>query len=264
MAIYDQVNTTDSQGTSVMILVPNATATNPYNAGNPTGTIIYAHGVGEDQTALVSDSLKSGCVATLINAGYLMAGTNDAGWGTQSSIDCYLRLNILMRANYNVSNVCVWSQSMGGLAGLMTLTQLSTVIGWLGTYPICSLSAAYNGTGGTDFSSNINTAFGITGTGGNTYALLTSGFDPLLRNAFDYGTVPMRFYASPSDTVVGKTQNSDAFHSWISSTRRESTVVACTGNHGDPSHFQPSDYAAFFARCFTNPANSRSSSSGFR
>jgi hypothetical protein len=64
----------------------------------------------------------------------------------------------------------------------------------------------------------------------------------------------MRFYASGSDTVVGKAQNTDVTKAIVNTYCRESTVIATTGNHGDPSNFVPSEYVAFAARCFRDVA----------
>jgi hypothetical protein len=54
--------------------------------------------------------------------------------------------------------------------------------------------------------------------------------------------------------VVGKTENADVFHALIVDSCRESAVVVCTGDHGDPSHFVDTEYVAFFDRCFDTPA----------
>jgi hypothetical protein len=239
-----------------MVLVPNAYSAVPYNAANPTPVIMYAHGMGEDQTGLLTDSLKATVVTALLNAGYILAGTNahGANWGNQAGVNDYAALDQYLRLNYNVSNVCIWSQSMGGCAGLLALAQnkVRGVVGWLGTYPVCSLSAAYTGTGNANFSTSITTAFGITGSGIYTYTNQTYGNDPLIKNAIAFRNVPMRFYASPSDTYVLKSANTDLLHALVVGSCRESTIVVCTGDHGDPSHFDATSYTAFFARCFAN------------
>jgi hypothetical protein len=59
----------------------------------------------------------------------------------------------------------------------------------------------------------------------------------------------MRFYASPDDTSVSKAQNSDAMATLVGAYAAENDVVACTGNHGDASHFQSADLRDFFTRC---------------
>lgn len=257
-AKYTLVDTTDGlTGQNIRILVPNSNAAIPYNAANPTGVIMYHHGVGESQTALLSDSLKATCVDAFLDAGYILCGSNANGenFGSQAAINSYSALDKYVRANYNVLGVLIWSQSMGGLSGALSLTQnkIAGVVGWLGTYPLINLAAAYAGTGGTNFSSSINTAFGITGSGIYTYANQTYGLDAALKPGNKFGNVPMRFYASASDVTVGKTQNTDVLKALVADYCRESTVVVCTGVHGDTSHFVPSEYVAFAQRCFADP-----------
>ena len=251
--IYNRVDATDTiGGQSIMVLVPNSNSAAPYT-GSPTKVVLYAHGAGEDQTGLLSDSLKATTVTALLNAGYILAGTNARGdnWGSQSAVDDYAALDKYVRDNYSVSNVVIWSQSMGGLAGLSALAQGKVkAIGWLGTYPVVSLSNIY-GLGA--FTTAINTAHSITGSGSGTYANRTYGLDPSLFNGFAWRHVPMRMYASAGDTVVPKTANADALATLVTSCCRESVVVVCSGDHGNASHFQPSDTVAFFDRCFATP-----------
>jgi hypothetical protein len=76
---------------------------------------------------------------------------------------------------------------------------------------------------------------------------MTNGNDPALKWGAAFRLVPMRFYASPGDTVVPKAGHTDVLAALVATSARESAVVVCTGNHGDPSHFQPSDYLAFGA-----------------
>jgi hypothetical protein len=249
---YDIVDATDTiTGASIRILVPNASSANPY-AGAATGVILYAHGVGEDQTGLTSDSLKTACVNALADAGYILAGTSDSGWGAPAAVDYYAALDKYVRDNYNVSNVCIWSQSMGGFCGLLAIAQgrVKGVVGWLGTYPWVSMSDA-NASGA--YGASFKSAFGITGAGLMTYANQTYGHDPVLLAAKSYRNIPMRMYASSGDTVVSKTANSDVLRTLVLSSCRESTVVACSGDHGDASHFVSAEYVAFFQRCFATP-----------
>jgi hypothetical protein len=152
-----------------------------------------------------------------------------------------------VRAAYNVGDTLLWGQSMGGLAALTAIAQdIVTPAGALFTYPVCNLANIY---GIGTYTAGINTAYGITGTSPNTYAEKTDGYDPVLREAADFGTVPMRFYASPGDVTVPQEDNTDQFAALVASTRVEAVVVTCTGGHGNPSHFIPAEYVAFFDRC---------------
>ena len=242
-------------GNAVRVLVPAGGAAVPYNSAVPTRVIMYCHGAGESQTAITADALKTACVEALVNAGYIVAGSNAAGdnWGNQAGTDAYAGLDKYLRDNYNVGGVGLWSQSAGGPSGLSALIQgkVKGVVGWLGTYPVCNLANMMGGA----YASAINTAYGVTGVGTATYANKTYGMDPLLHAARDFRDTPMRFYASNSDTVVPGAQHSTLLQAIVASSRREAVLVACTGNHGDPSHFVPAEYVEFFNRCFATPVS---------
>lgn len=253
-SLYTQVNATDPiHGRSIMLLVPSSGSANPYNPANPTKAIIYVHGAGETEAALLSDSKKLGCITALLNAGYILAGLSGANWGTQVSTDYFVGLEKYLRDNYNIraEGVGVWSQSMGGYNGLQLVAQGKVpVVGWLGTYPCVSLSSLF---ANVSFTNSIITAHGITGSGSGTYANRTRGQDPSLYQGYAFRHVPMRIYASPGDTVVPKAQNSDVLLAAVTGCTREAVLVACTGDHGDTSHFIPSEYLDFFERCYTVP-----------
>lgn len=250
-ALYTQVTATDTiTGQSILLLVPAEGSSNPYNSANPTPVVIHTHGSGETETGLISDSRKFACRDALINAGYILAASNARGnnWGNQASVDDYAALEKYLRTNYNVKGVALWGQSMGGLDALSVITQGKiAVVGALLTYPVCSLANLY---GLGTYTSAINTAYGITGTGIATYSNKTYGMDPALKPANAFKDMPMRFYASSGDTVVPKSANTDVMRSIVASTRTEAEIIVCTGEHGDASHFQASDYLAFFGRCF--------------
>jgi hypothetical protein len=254
---YTKVTTTSPAfGQNIVVLVPDSRSKTPYNSNAGATLIIYFHGAGETETGLLSDSLKATTVTAAINAGYIMATSAADGsenWGNQASVDDYWDLYHYVASNYKINHVLFWGQSMGGLDSLLALSQnkIPGVCGWLGTYPVCSLADLYSL---GEFTSAINTAYGITGSGSATYENLTYGNDPALKWGSAFRSVPMRFYSSYSDTVVPRAQNTDILAALVASSCRESTVVTTTGNHGDPSNFQTSDYLAFWARCIANVA----------
>ena len=209
----------------------------------------YVRGSGSDGNGLIYDSLKFGCRDALLDAGYILAQTEAHGqnWGNQASVDDYAALEKYVRENYNVKAVALWGQSMGGLDTFSVIAQGKVpVVGALLTYPACNLADLY----AIGWDSAIDAAYGITGIGNSVYENNTYGMDPMVKPANVYRDVPMRFYASYSDTLVPRAQNTDLMAAKVAGTRLEADVVACSGVHGDPSHFQPSDYVAFFNRCF--------------
>ena len=238
---YSTVNATANEQ-AIMVLVPD----------NYAGrSVVYHHGVGEDQTALTADSLKSGVVAQLLSEGYLMSGSNGAGenWGNQASLDAYLALQAYLVANYAPTGTAIFSQSMGGCSGLQAAAAGMTGLkAWFGIYPVCSLANMFGGNAG-GYAGAIRTAFGIAGDG-TDYASKTAGHDPLLLSASAFSRLPMRFWASPGDTVVTKAGNSDPMAVLVAGSKAESTVVLCSGDHGHSSHFQPADVSGFLSRAF--------------
>lgn len=241
----------DALARNIMVLVPNANAAVPYDSGTATPFLMYHHGANEDDDALLDDALKAGVVEALIDAGYICAGIAAYGdnWGKQAACDCYPDLHKFVDDRYDISYVLLLSQSMGGLTGLSCLSQhkVPNIIAWAGIYPACNLGAIYDA---GSFTSAINTAYSCSST---TYAAKTNGMDPALKWGLAFRLVPMRFYASAGDTSIDKSDNSDTFAALIATSAPEAEVVVCSGNHGDPSHFQPADLVAFYERALAAP-----------
>jgi hypothetical protein len=252
---YTRVDTTDTiGGQSIMVLVPSAAAAIPYNSSNPTNVIVFGHARSDDQTGMLGDSGKPlASVNALLDAGYILVGTNARGvaWGTQQSVDDHVAAWKYVKDNYNTKNVALWCVSMGGLPTLSVLAQGKIpAVGWYGINPVCSLANLYSlGT----YTSDIDTAYSISGSGSGTYANRTFGLDPLLSFGDAWRHVPMRMTASTGDTVVPKADNADALAALVATRAREAVVVTKTGAHGDPSMYDDADVAAFFARCFATP-----------
>lgn len=250
---YNRLDLTGAaSGRNIMVLIPNENSAKPYSASTPTPLLMYHHGVGETETALLTDSLKATTTAALLDAGYICCGVAAGeNWGSQTACNYYPDLYYTVDLYYNLSNTLFLSQSMGGYTGLLTLAQneVPKVIAWAGIYPACNLAAVY---AAGSFTSAINTAYSCDA---NTYAAKTFGHDPCLKWGKAFRGVPMRFYASESDTTIVKDDNTDKFQPIITTSCSESTIVLCTGNHGDPSHFQPSDLVAFYERALANPVS---------
>jgi acetyl esterase/lipase len=222
--------------------------------------VIWVHGNNGDYHDITTGptgqiTQAAACRDALTNAGYIIATTttrSTTNWGNQASVDDIADLYNYCASHYNIADVLLIGQSMGGLDSLLSLSEgkIPAVRGWLGVYPVCNLANLYTNAG---FTGLINTAFGITGTGTLTYANLTFGHDPLLKWGNVFRNVPMRFYASAADTLVPKSSNADLLAALVLGSTRENSVVVCSGNHGDPSHFQASDWLAFAQRCFATP-----------
>lgn len=244
---------------AIMVLVPNSNSDNPYSAGTATPLLMYHSGMSEDEGGLLDDVLKAGVVEALLDAGYICCGVDaDDNWGNQAGCDYYTDLYYSADLYYNISYTLFLSQSMGGLTGLLSLSQnkIPGVIAWAGIYPACNLTAI-NAAG--TFTSSIATAYDCDS---GSFAYKTYGHDPCLKWGKAFRGVPMRFYASAGDTSINKSSNADYFQALISTSCSESVIQVCTGNHGDPSHFQPTDLVAFYERALANPVASSGLGSG--
>jgi hypothetical protein len=227
----------------------------PPTTGRPTtaaGLVLYYHGAGETVAHVVINTLSDASIVAIRAAGYMVASNTAHGdnCGNVASLADYTELYRYCADTWKINRVMHIGQSMGSLPALnMVASKVIPTKGYLGIYPVCSLQYFYDSTYSSGaFPAMIRAAYGIAGDGSD-YVSKTAGYDPLLRNADSFNGIRMRFYASANDTVVGKTENSDAMNTLLTGHVIETEVVVCTGTHGDPSHFQPADYVSFLNRC---------------
>jgi hypothetical protein len=217
-------------------------------ADHPTDrVVIYVHGAGENASTALSDPLKAGIFAALLAHGYSIATDTAQGenWGNIFSIRDYLRLVRTLRRR-GLTRVYVVAQSMGGLDGIGMLPYLRPVA-WAGIYPACNLRSMYERTAADIASITTQPSF---------QAEIRTAYGPDLTHALDSEsplTVPsdvkgmrMIFWASPQDTVVPMAANTDLCAAEARRRGADVTVVTTTGNHGDPSNFQPAQLLAAF------------------
>jgi hypothetical protein len=238
---YSTIDTT-AGGQNVRLLVP------PNYAGR---CVVYHHGVGEDYTSITGDSLKTDLVNRLTDDGYLMASSTAGGvnCGNQLALDSYAALQSYLVTNYAPDGTAIFSQSMGGLSGLLSAaTRFTGLLAWFGIYPVCSLANMFGGNAGT-YAGAIRDSYGIA-SDGSDYSSKTSGHDPALLSGSLFAGLPMRYFASYSDTSVTQTGNTDAMTAVVAASKAENIVVQCIGEHGHTSHFKPADVADFLDRAF--------------
>lgn len=227
-----------------------------YDSRKPIDWIFHHHGALQDELDVWEDTASYTILEAALAAGYgviSIRGQATSGdcWGADACTDegHARRAYRWLRDHYAVRSLVLWGTSMGGLATLNMLKSrdIPNIVGWLGTYPVTNLASMFANNAGT-FAASIRSAYGIAADGSD-YAAKTAGNDPALLDPAMFRGVRMRLYASAADTVVSKTTNSDAFAAAVADYAPEASVVACSGEHGDASHFQPSDYVAFFDRC---------------
>ena len=74
--------------------------------------------------------------------------------------------------------------------------------------------------------------------------------DPLTVDVVDGKKVgvfpPTKLYYSPDDAVVNCNYNALALYTMLDNSNKVVAKVQCSGEHGDHTHFAPSDYIAWF------------------
>lgn len=194
--------------------------------------VLYMHGAGSNATHAVDDPRLGSLTAALLAAGYAVAASDAHGdnWGDDPSVADQVALAHHL-ATLGLDRVYVLAESMGGLDALRLIGQVP-VRAWAGLYPVCNL-ASIDAVG--TYSAAIRAANGGT---------VPPSLSPV-RPAPLHG-LPMRFWASPSDSVVPKAQNTDVCAANATADGAQVTLTATTGDHGDASNFDPYGLVGFF------------------
>ena len=208
---------------------------------------VWFHGQGGDVTSRIDDPT----LEALADGGWLVitCDFHINNWGNEDAIADLLACLALVETAWGISDVLLFAGSMGGLASLNALHRGALdgypVRGWYGTMPVCDLGAAYD-SGGT-FESQIETAHGFSGSG--NFADGTAGYDPA--SASSWPLIRYRFLASPDDTLVSKADHTDVLRSLLPGGVVENSLLETSGEHGDASHYNPTDLTDFADRCLS-------------
>lgn len=193
--------------------------------------VVYIHGAGETVNAVLRDPLKRPLVVDLLAHGYAVASSQAHGenWGDRVSVQDYVRLiSHLRREGY--ARVYVLAQSMGGLDAAQ-LAAREHFAAFAALFPVDNVRSV---------------------------AATLPQFDGEIAQADTANTlspVPlagvrglrMMFWASPHDTMVLRSQNSEVMAAQARSVGARVTFITTRGNHGDPSNFQPRRLLSFYA-----------------
>lgn len=221
-----------------------------YTGSSPVPHIQYMHGMGETAVSVTMDALKQAVVNWLCTQGCIVSASSMHGdsIGNQQGIDDNTALLSYVQAHYNVSKTVLMGQSAGGPCALnfLRLGIYTDVVGAVMIYAVCSLSDFEGGA----YQASVDAAYGTDHAG---FVAASASYDPMTNTFTAYEGKSFRFFASLSDTVVNQNNNTDAFRQGMkvsinSAPPVENTYVECTGNHGDPSHFQPDDVWNFIQR----------------
>jgi hypothetical protein len=215
---YSTVN-----GTPALVLRPD----------RPTNRLVlYLHGSGEQASVLEEEQLKP-LVDAFLRKGFAVAasdGGDESNWGVPSSVQD----SAILARRLGYKDVYILAQSMGGIGGVKLIDLLHPVA-WAGIFPVCDARSVWRGGEDTE---EIEAAWGP--------GPPPKDISPV--KAKDVKGLPVIMFSSPEDTNVPKSENADRCAAWMRKGGAQVTVVETTGEHGDPSNFQPARLSGFFAQ----------------
>lgn len=196
-------------------------------AGAPKALVVYAHGYQIDESALLVRHHKV-VTDALVAAGYAVASTRAGGdaWGDPASVDAYAALADTLRQELGTPATFVMAESMGGVPGLLLMAQhrVPDLRGFVGISPVVDLAVMDRR---DEYRPSIRKAFG------GSAPPATSNPATLEAGAFT-GTA-VRIYGSPDDTDVVTKLHAAPFVARVSGAGGRAELVACRGEHLDPS-----------------------------
>lgn len=213
----------DGQG--VAIETPNA---------RTTRAVLFLHGSGQNSRSLFTDPQRRVIADALLTAGYAVAAS-DAGlenWGSRAGIDAHLNLAAELRRR-GFADIAILAESMGGLSlpAVASGVRARAAAAW---YPVCNLQSVVSA---GRFNDQIARAYGG--------AVQTpAGLSPV--SFENQPSLRLSIWASPADTVVPKIENADVCASQARAAGIQVLEISTSGEHGDPSNFQPGALVAFF------------------
>ncbi|HEY8319551.1 MAG TPA: hypothetical protein VIG76_12040 [Amnibacterium sp.] len=213
--------TVDEPHTSSVLLVP----------AHPRALAVFVHGSGQTHDAILTIDHDRAVAQELARHGYvvLAADADDRAWGDPASVQEYERLITWAELRYDVHQVDLVAESMGGLATMQLAARMQDVAAVTAWYPVCDLRTMEHKPA---FAAAITKAW--------------AGLDRSAVSPVQVPPVPMMVWASPDDTVVDASRNAAVCVTEGRAAGGSVTYIRTTGNHGDRSNFHPAEVLAFF------------------
>ncbi len=208
---------------------------------HPTGALaVFVHGSGQGRYTILRDRRDYVVARELVQHGYLVLAPDAGGraWGDPASVADYRRAIARTVSAYPVRDVFLMAESMGGLATMQLAAVEPRVRAATAWYPVCDLrTMAHN----PRFAAAIASAWGEA-----SRAAVSPVAVP---------RIPLMVWASAHDTVVPAATNAAHCVAADRAAGGEATYIHTTGDHGDPSNFQPLTVLHFFETHRSSPAS---------
>ena len=203
--------------------------------GTPVGTALYFHGQGGDANGRMNASWLNSIRAR----GWAVASSDyhRSAWGNAAAVQDTKDLMAWAQEKSGQPVRLFIAASMGSTTSLNTLIDGASPSCWYGVDPVVDLSTV-----GSVHNSAQQIAEAYAG------VLLSSG-NPAAHLAALPLTTRYRIVASPGDTMVPAASNANSLEAYLSTAGFTVSSMTVSGEHGDASHFNGRDLAAFAVGC---------------
>ena len=195
-------------------------------------------------------------IEALLASGFVVCGCENYGDGLYGNENCRKACEAFyehMVANFNVEERCCM---IGASNGAQTSINAAYIMGakvkaMVLQYPLTCLVNQYFDNASQQ--AGIRSAYGITDAGIDENGLIsaTRTHDVLHTDIVDGKKIgyfpPCKLYYSLGDTVVDANKNALPLFNCLEASLKIVEKKECTGDHGDTSHFSPSEYVAFLS-----------------
>ncbi|WP_158590089.1 alpha/beta hydrolase family protein [Amnibacterium setariae] len=196
------------------------------------GLVVFLHGWGQTRWSLLSRREEAGVAHAVSEAGFTILAADGLGkaWGDPASLDDYQDLITRTKSTYRLRDVFLMGESMGGLATMQLARRLPDVRAATAWFPVCDLRTMHQ----PRFQESIRDAW--------------RGRSRAAVSPVRVGDTPLLVWASPADTVVNATTNAAVCVAEAKAAGADVTYFRTTGEHGDPSNYQPTTVVTFFEK----------------
>lgn len=194
-------------------------------------------------------------IEALLDAGYIVCGCENYGKNLYGNDDCRKACVAFynhMLTNYNVENACYMIGSSNGALTSLNAAYLlkDKVKAMVLIYPLTCLVNQY--IEHPAHQEEIRKVYGITDPNISIAELteILATHDPLTTDVVDGKKVgyfpPVKIYYSKGDTTTKCSVNALPLADLLENSGKEVSLVECTGQHGNPSHFKPDECVEWF------------------